>query len=162
MAKTEGRGRRIGRPSIGSVIMIVTVMLGVAVLGPTLEQFVGQRQRIAELQEHIETVDAEIAELQAEQARWNDPAYIQAQARGRLLFVVPGETSYLVTDSGAAVAPQQPPEARPDMHETETDWTQLLGQSFVSSGLANAPGPDSTTGGTGDAPADTQTPGATP
>lgn len=160
MAKTERRGRRMARPNVGTVIMLVAVLLGVAVLAPSLQQFVSQRQRIAELNAHIATVDAEIAELQAEQSRWNDPAYIQAQARGRLLFVVPGETSYLVTDSGAAVAPQEPAEARPDLHETETDWTETLAQSFVTSGLANAPGPDVT--GTDNEPASTSPPGATP
>ncbi|MGO2112940.1 MAG: septum formation initiator family protein, partial [Pseudoclavibacter sp.] len=103
MAKQEtpsrGTSRRSVRPSGGTVIMLVTVLLGVTVLAPTLQQFIQQRQRIADLQNHIAVVETEISELQTEQARWNDPAYIEAQARGRLLFVTPGDTSYLVTDS---------------------------------------------------------------
>lgn len=154
MADNASPKRRVARPSGGTIIMLVAVMLGVSVLAPTLQQFVAQRQKIADLHEHIATAEAEIAELQTEQARWNDPAYIQAQARGRLLFVKPGETTYLVTDSqGGAPAPD-PVDARPDMHETETDWTTSLGQSFVTSGFANAPGPGEAadTSSTGDAP----------
>ncbi|GGA61114.1 hypothetical protein GCM10011490_09120 [Pseudoclavibacter endophyticus] len=141
MVKPESRTRRIVRPSGGTVIMLVTVLLGVTVLAPTLQQFISQRQRIADLQHHLATVETEIIELQTEQARWSDPAYVQAQARGRLLFVMPGETSYLVTDSDAPPPVQEPTPAQADMYETDTDWLEALGQSFVTSGFANAPGP---------------------
>ena len=39
---------------------------------------------------------ADVDELEAEIARWDDPAYIEAQARDRLYYVFPGDRSYLV------------------------------------------------------------------
>src|SRR5206468_7960251 len=37
-----------------------------------------------------------ITDLQAQIARWNDPAYVATQARERLGWLVPGETGYTV------------------------------------------------------------------
>lgn len=128
--------------------MVVAVLLGVTVLAPTLQQFVAQRQRIADLEQHIATVEGQIAELAAEQARWSDPAYIEAQARGRLLFVKPGETTYLVTETGETAPPQHPVDVRPEMFETEADWLANMAQSFVSSGLANGAGETNGAGAT--------------
>lgn len=165
------RRRRIARPHAGTVIMAVAVVLGVTVLAPTVQQFISQRQRVADLEQHIATVESEISQLETEQARWSDPTYIQAQARGRLLFVKPGETSYLVTDSGTGAPVLPPPEASVDMHETEGHWLDDFTQSFVASGLANAPGatgaepgatPPAPSSPSDQAPGDTAPPPATP
>ena len=37
--------------------------------------------------------------------RWNDPAYVEAQARERLHFVMPGETAYVVLDARRGAGP---------------------------------------------------------
>lgn len=127
------------RPSGGSIILLVAVLLGVVVLAPTVQQFVAQRQRLSDLRESIAATETEIANLQAQEARWSDPAYIEAQARGRLLFVKPGETAFLVTDSPSTRGGGEPSGVSVDMHETQTDWVATLAQSFVEAGQANAP-----------------------
>lgn len=152
---TDPKRRPRIRPSGGSIILLVAVLLGVVVLAPTVQQFVAQRQRVADLHASIAATETEIANLQAQEVRWSDPAYIEAQARGRLLFVKPGETAYLVTDSSGGTPAAPPPTVSVDMHETQTDWVATLAQSFVEAGQANAPAAP---------PADSTepTPGATP
>ena len=40
--------------------------------------------------------EANIDDLEREKRRWHDPAYVQAQARERFGYLMPGETSYVV------------------------------------------------------------------
>ena len=61
-----------------------------------LKVFVSQRHAISRLQEQTQQQQSRVDALKAEQQRWNDPAYIAAQARERLHFVKPGETAYIV------------------------------------------------------------------
>ncbi len=54
-----------------------------------------------------------IGQLRSESEKWNDPAYIKAQARARFQMVKPGEKAYLVlppasTPTGSATAPPKP------------------------------------------------------
>lgn len=132
--------RRTGRlPSVGSIVVLVAIVLAVVTLAPTVQQFVQQRQRIADLGAEIEQTRQHIETLEIEQARWADPAYIEAQARGRLLFIRPGDTLYMVArdgldvpqDAGAAVSVEQ--------HATEHDWLELAASSFVVAGTSTDP-----------------------
>ncbi len=72
----------------------------VAALGVTLTQglrvYFSQAQEIAEVRAQIETQRAEIERINDELTRWDDPAYVEAQARERLGWVMPGETGYRV------------------------------------------------------------------
>jgi hypothetical protein len=63
-----------------------------------LRSYVVQRQHIGHLRETVMTQRERVAELEASRARWQDPAYVQAQARERLFFVLPGETQYVVLE----------------------------------------------------------------
>ena len=135
------RPKRRLRASGGTIMMLVAVLLGVLVLAPTVQQFIGQRQRVAELQAEIARSEEAIAMLQTQKARWDDPAYIQAQARGRLLFVRPGETTYLVIGDQAHVASGSPTESRPEQYATQEDWMANFAQSFVVAGTSQGPLP---------------------
>jgi len=132
------------RPTIAAVVMVLVLVLSVAVLAPTVQQFVAQRQRIADLQASNAQTQEQIDLLRSQQTRWSDPAYVRAQARERLLFIVPGETSYLVVDSRPETRTPQPAPASPEQHETEHDWAQAFTQSLVTAG--NPPGDAATTG----------------
>ena len=78
------------------VIMLSLVVLGAWVLVPTLGTYLDQKQRIAALEQSVHVTQQKIDALKAERARWNDPAYITAQARERLYYVKPGEVVYLI------------------------------------------------------------------
>lgn len=78
---------------------IVLLVLGISFAYP-LRNYFGQRADLANLQAQTAAQEKSVTDLQREIARWNDPAYVQAVARDRLHFVMPGDTLYVVLDDG--------------------------------------------------------------
>lgn len=83
------------------------VLLAFILVSPTLHSFVQQRQQLAQLRAQVAAAQARNDDLQADLDRWQDPAYVQAQARQRLSFVMPGEKAFRVVD------PQTVPDVEP-------------------------------------------------
>lgn len=73
----------------------------VILLAPTLKAWVGQKSEISAMREQVASQEREVTVLQREQARWNDDAYVEQQARQKLKFVKVGEKSYTVIDESA-------------------------------------------------------------
>lgn len=121
------------------MLILVALVVAVATLSPTLQQLISQRQHIAQLEEEIATTSASIDDLEQEQARWDDPAYVKAQARGRLLFVEPGDTTYVVVDDSSTRVPSESVEVSVDVHETETESSELFLDSLIRAATADAP-----------------------
>lgn len=120
-----------------TMIMLGLVLLGALVLLPTVGTYVEQRQRIAGLEEAVQLTREEIAELEAEQERWGDPAYIVTQARERLYFVRPGEVVYLVdNDLDPADLPQDAEPVSDEVEEASSEWAEHLLRSLAAAGLA--------------------------
>ncbi len=121
-----------------TVLMLGIVVLAVIVLAPNLRIFFEQRQQIASLEQQVAEKQDSVISLEGELARWDDPAYIESQARERLLFVYPGEYSYLVigdtevarTSDGAPISDQ--------IHTTQIDWVKSLLRSIFTAGLTDA------------------------
>jgi cell division protein FtsB len=95
------RGTVLRRAAVFAGVMVVLAVL----LAPALRSYVAQQQQIAALKQHVADQRATVADLEQQRAAWNDPAYIKAQARSRLKFVMPGERAYNVID-----APNKPVE----------------------------------------------------
>ena len=66
--------------------------------GSSLKAYLQQRSQITDLKTQIAERQVDIDALEREKRRWNDPAYVQAQARARFGYLMPGETSYVVLD----------------------------------------------------------------
>jgi hypothetical protein len=81
-----------------SAVLVVLVLL----LAPYVRPWVNQRSQIAAGDEQMRRLKQQVAELSAERRRWDDPAYVRAQARERLHFVMPGETGFVVLDDSPA------------------------------------------------------------
>lgn len=96
------RSRLTGR---AAVLVLVLAVLTVS-YASSLRAYLQQRAHINDLKTSIAQHEADIDALEAEKARWDDPAYVRAQARDRLGYVMPGEKSYLVL--GADGKPLQP------------------------------------------------------
>ena len=77
------------------VIALVGIVL-VVLLAPTVRSYFAQRGEIAALERQVVQGEERVAQLEAERERWEDPAYVEQQARERLKFVRPGEVSYTV------------------------------------------------------------------
>jgi cell division protein FtsB len=101
---------------LGSVLIGVMLLISFVVIYPTARQYLTQRHQIAAAQAELEQSTQLEADLAADLERWNDPAYVQAQARTRLLFVMPGETAYRVVDPESV--PTESPSADPTGSES--------------------------------------------
>ena len=99
-----------------TLLMLGLLILAVIVLAPNLRILIDQRQQIAALQENVDSAKESVDELTADVARWDDSAYIIAQARERLFYVFPGDVTYLVvgdagqstTSEGLGEVPRSP------------------------------------------------------
>lgn len=125
------------RLSTFAVIMLSLVILGTWVLVPSIGTYVGQRQRIAALEHSVQVTKDQIAALDEERTRWEDPAYITTQARERLYYVKPGEVVYLVdNDLDPADIPPEQHHVSDKIQERPSDWMPQLLRSLTSAGLA--------------------------
>lgn len=93
----------------------------------SLRAWAEQRSQIAELKaEQAERTDR-VGELEGELNRWNDPAYVEAQARERFGWVLPGETGYKVVDETSGGPAKTPPSASGKSGATRPWWSTLWG-----------------------------------
>ncbi|WP_311478639.1 septum formation initiator family protein [uncultured Gulosibacter sp.] len=140
-ASTKRRSTR--RPGVGSLIILAAVVVGVGLVTPTINQLIEQQVRISQLRQDIDEANQQTNALRTEQRRWSDPAYIRSQARGRLLFVNPGDTSYTVIDAGKQAAVRVPVEVSVEQHTTTTDSNALYLDSLIRAAKADEqPKPD--------------------
>jgi len=98
------------------VVLALIATLAFILVFPTARLYSAQQVEKARLVAAVEAAKARAEYLQAELDRWEDPAFIKAQARKRLSYVMPGETSYRVSDpENAPVVPTSaPPAPSPD------------------------------------------------
>ncbi len=121
-----------------TVMMLLLLVLAVAVLAPSLKLLIEQHNQIVDLQKSVADQKSQVKDLKSQVARWDDPAYIEAQARNRLLFVSPGEYTYLVTPVNAGgVATTTTPISKKIQH-TQVDWVQSLTASVLQAGLSTS------------------------
>lgn len=77
------------------MLVLVLAVLTVS-YGSSLKAYLQQRSEITELKSQIAEREVDIDALEREKRRWDDPAFVQAQARSRFGYLMPGETSYIV------------------------------------------------------------------
>jgi cell division protein FtsB len=126
------------RVSSFTVMMLALVVLGVVVLAPSLKLLIQQRSQIASLEKSVKDEKKNVSALKSQVARWDDPAYIEAQARNRLLFVFPGEYSYLVIPQPGTTNVSDGTPISKHIQTTKTDWVSAIGNSILTAGLSNA------------------------
>jgi cell division protein FtsB len=120
-----------------TVLMLIVLVLFVVIVAPGARIFIEQRQQIADLQNSLTSAQAQNSTLTAQVARWSDPAYIRAEARERLYFVMPGETSFLVLDDTAPTAADPGGPVSTSIQSTQTNWMAALFASGMTAGLSN-------------------------
>lgn len=91
--------RRSRFTSRAAVLACVLAGLVIALAYPT-RQYVAQRGQISDEAHQVRQSTRQVKQLRREKARWQDAAYVQAQARSRLHFVKPGETAFLFPQGG--------------------------------------------------------------
>ena len=102
---TEGEERRRSNLTGRAAVLALVVCLLAISLAYPLREYLAQRGDIAGYQDKVAEQQARVAELRRQHARWSDQAYVEAQARERLHYVMPGETSYVVLEADDTPAP---------------------------------------------------------
>ncbi|WP_232527728.1 FtsB family cell division protein [Microbacterium suaedae] len=117
--------------------MLGLVVLGAFILVPSASGYIDMRQQIAQAEQRVSVTQDEIAALERERERWQDPVYVMSEARERLYYTLPGEIVYLVEDD----LPEDDVEGDPEpidaeAEEREHDWMGTTVRSIVQAGLA--------------------------
>ena len=77
--------------------VLAVVMCAVALsLAYPVREYIAQARQIDQLHAQQAQALAQLRQLQAEQRRLNDPAYIEQQARDKLHLCMPGQTCYVI------------------------------------------------------------------
>jgi len=118
--------------------VLALIVLAVVVLAPSLRILVEQQQQIVELRAAVEEKQESVEDLEDNVARWDDPAYIETQARDRLNYVYPGDYTYLVIDDGETVTTSDGAPISDEIQETRVDWMHSALSSLFTAGLTDA------------------------
>ena len=114
------------------MLALVVCLLAISLAYP-LREYLSQRGDITDYRAKVTEQEQRVAELQAQHERWSDEAYVQAQARERLHYVMPGETSYVVLESDDAPASDGVVDALPT-ETTRSPWFTDLWSSVEAAG----------------------------
>ncbi|PWH06976.1 septum formation initiator [Brachybacterium endophyticum] len=133
-----------------ALILIAVIVVALATLVPTVNSYVAQRQQLAELQDKVSQQQEDKKDLQAQVNRWDDPNYVAAQARERLLYAMPGETQYRLMDSSGQDVPltsAQQEQATKDKGDWFTTlWSSVEGASRADGASTSVPPADGHSG----------------
>ncbi len=121
-ATRSGQRRWTGRAAV-LVIVLAALIVSYA---SSLRAWVDQQQQLSALRTEQADQTQRVGQLQDEIARWNDPAFVKAQARDRFGYVMPGEVGYVVLDD-KAVATTATPARTAKVTSTTPWWQQLWG-----------------------------------
>lgn len=116
---------------------VVLLVLGALVVSyaQSLRVWFDQHQQITALTEEIDSRQQRVGQLQDEISRWNDDAYVRAQARQRLGWVMPGEVGYRVIGSdGKPLGTTQQPSGPAATAKHDPTWYAKLWGSVEVAG----------------------------
>lgn len=101
-------------------------------LAVPLRTYLAQRAAVTEQEELKGRLEQRVAELERRKAELADPAQVEAEARRRLRYVMPGETPYIVQLPDSASESEK--RAAEERRKAETTWYEQLW-----SGVTGAP-----------------------
>ena len=80
-----------------AIILVLVLLLAFVVTFPSLRGYLSQRARYDAVVDEIARARETSSSLEEEElALWQDDDYVKSQARERLAYVMPGETTYVV------------------------------------------------------------------
>ena len=137
-----------------AAVIAVLLLLVAAATAPDLRDFVNQQAEMAALEAEVAEREQRVAALADQLDRWEDPAFVAAQARQRFGFVMPGEVGYVVLDEPVAETEAADPStaAAEEVAETDRAWFGSLYDSPALAGSEVPPGGPPGVGGAGAEP----------
>jgi cell division protein FtsB len=125
---------RVRRANLTARAAILAVSLASVALALALpfKIWVAQRGEIHALQSQTKVQERRVVQLRQQEQRWNDPAYVKQQARLRLHYAMPGETTYVVVGKPKAHAHHAAPVSKAPV--LTGPWYSRLWQSVQAAG----------------------------
>src|ERR1700751_30994 len=114
-----------------AILAAVVCVLTLTISGPGRTYF-AQRTEMKQLSASESALRHQVADLEQQKGKLGDPAYIAAQARERLGFVMPGEIPYQVQLPPNAALPTEPGSA-PTAAATNDPWYTSLWHTIADS-----------------------------
>ena len=90
-----------------AVVLAMVVLMLALTLAVPLRTYISQRSDAEQIAAERSVLQKEVDELRAQNARFDDPAYVEALARERLRYVKPGETPFQVQLPGDYKEPEK-------------------------------------------------------
>lgn len=126
--RTPRREHTILGLSTGRALILVVVILVLALtLAVPVRNYLTQRGESDRVAAERVQLEKDLSELRVLQDRYADPAYVEAQARGRLRWVKPGDTPYQVQLPGDY---QEPRKTEEKQTKTVGPWYSDLWRSI--------------------------------
>ncbi|MEH0059359.1 septum formation initiator family protein [Auritidibacter ignavus] len=125
--------QRPARNFSGRMIAVIMVLfLAVVVMAPSLRTMLQQNQEISQAEADLQAEQQRNEELTQQLNRWDDPAYVQQQARERFNMVMPGEHKYLVVGGEELAEGEEPVTEEEEITEDQAPaWADDFWNSFV-------------------------------
>lgn len=117
--KDSSAGSLTGR----AFALVLTLAVVGLLLAVPVRNWFAQRAEIAAVNAEIQVTKENVEALQREQQRWQDPAFVAAEARKRLHFVMPGEIGYVALGADGRPAAETISESS---QESEPQWYSKL------------------------------------
>lgn len=131
-AKKPNRSLTVSLQASGfTATVLALIVTGVVVLSPSLQVLAEQRQQIAQLEAQLAETDAEVLRLEDQLERWNDRVFVETQARSRLMFVYPGDITYLVLDDLPEDDSDGDTIVSEDIQLAQPNWRESLLASYL-------------------------------
>lgn len=132
--KAKAKRKRSGATGpIAFFVSLFIVAVGAIQLVATFHDYALDLAQLNDLKREEASLIAQKEELENDISRWDDKSYVAAQARERLGFVFPGETSVTVLNP-EAVTGKTPEQSKGDHHSTKDNktlpWYTELNYSF--------------------------------
>lgn len=140
-AGPRARPRRPRLTGRAAVLVLVLAVLTIS-YASSLRAYLHQRDLIGDLKADIAEGESNIKALEREKQRWQDPAFVRAQARARFGYLMPGETGYQVLDEQGRPLETEASLSDPD-EVIKTEPTAWWTDAWASVELAGNPPPPS-------------------
>jgi cell division protein FtsB len=111
---------------LGTVVILLAL-----VLASPMQRYLQQRSSLNQAEQRYHESTAKVAQLQQQLAQWDDPAFVERQARARLQYARPGDTVYVVLYPGEKKTDASSEQVRPVIAPTgkaswqSKAWTSL-------------------------------------
>ncbi len=117
------------------VFGVLIFFVGLLPLLTTFRQYVASKSQVSDLQSQEQNLKRQKANLDEQIKRWDDNAYVIAQARTRLGFVYPGETSVRVIGAEKYTKDEKKDSSSSadSVSQKNMPWNQLLRRSLLES-----------------------------